>query len=85
MKFELMTPASQVADIPEATFVALPGDDGDFGVMHGHMPLISTLRDGQTIEVTDNVGKKSRFTVNGAFADVQPHAVTVLAETASAV
>ena len=85
MKFELMTPAAQLAVIDEATFVELPGDDGYFGVMHGHMPIISTLRDGEVIEVTDNVGQKSRFTVKGAFADVQPHAVTVLAESASAV
>jgi F-type H+-transporting ATPase subunit epsilon len=85
MKFELMTPASNVAEMAEASYIALPGDDGDFGVMHGHMPLISTLRDGQTIEVTDNAGKKSRFTVKGAFADVQPHGVTVLAEQASAI
>ena len=84
MKFELITPAAQAASLENTTYVALPGDDGDFGVMPGHMPLISTLRDGQVVEVTDNAGHKSRFQVTGAFADVQPHAVTILAETATA-
>ncbi|HEX2859768.1 MAG TPA: F0F1 ATP synthase subunit epsilon [Alphaproteobacteria bacterium] len=82
MKFELITPAAQVA-ATDASFVELPGDDGFFGVMPGHMPLISTLRDGEVVEVTDTAGRKSRFSVTGAFADVQPHSVTILAEQAS--
>jgi F-type H+-transporting ATPase subunit epsilon len=52
--------------------------------MPGHMPIISTLRDGQVVEVTDTAGKKARFQVTGAFADVQAGGVTVLAETATA-
>lgn len=60
MKFELITPASQVA-ATDASFVELPGDDGFFGVMPGHMPLISTLRDNEVVEVTDMGGKKSRL------------------------
>lgn len=79
MKFILLTPAQQVADM-DAAYVNVPGEKGDFGVLPGHMPLISTLRSEGVVEVTDTAGSKHRYTVSGGFADVGAAGVTVLAE-----
>jgi F-type H+-transporting ATPase subunit epsilon len=79
MKFSLLTPAKQVADM-EAAYINIPGDAGDFGVLPGHMPLVSTLREGGTVEVTDTAGTKQTFCISAGFADVRPEGVTVLAE-----
>ncbi|MCP5405208.1 MAG: ATP synthase F1 subunit epsilon [Pseudomonadaceae bacterium] len=79
MKFTLLTPAQQVADM-EVTYVHVPGDAGDFGVLPGHMPLVSTLRSGGTVEATDTTGKTHTYTVSGGFAEVSASGVNVLAE-----
>lgn len=79
MKFELVTPSELVVST-EATYVQAPGTEGDFGVLDGHMPLISTLREDATVTVTDKAGKKHAYTVGKGFVDVTPTSVTVLAE-----
>ena len=62
----------------EVTSVILPGGAGEFGVMAGHMPLISTLKAG-TLEVTKN-GVKEFFFIAGGYAEVNGASVIVLAE-----
>lgn len=62
----------------EVTSVVLPGGAGEFGVMAGHMPLISTLKAG-TLEVTKN-GVKEFFFIAGGYAEVNGASVIVLAE-----
>ncbi|MFZ2587728.1 MAG: F0F1 ATP synthase subunit epsilon [Alphaproteobacteria bacterium] len=80
MKFALLTPARNVAELT-ATYIRIPGEAGEFGVLPGHMPLVSTLRAGGVVEVTDEAGEKSQFKVTGGFADVRTDGVTVLAES----
>jgi len=62
--------------------VVVPGGEGDFGVLPGHTPLVSTVRPG-VINVYDDLGKvtKSIF-VEGGFAEVTETRCTVLAEKA---
>lgn len=60
--------------------VVAPGEDGDFGVLPGHAPLMSTLRPG-AIRVLDG-GAERRIFVYGGFADVTPDGLTILAEEA---
>lgn len=79
MKFILLTPAQQVASV-DATYVAVPGEEGDFGVLPGHMHLVSTLRPGGTISVNLEDGGAQAYTVTAGVAEVTPHGVTVLAE-----
>ena len=79
MKFNLLTPAKHVAEL-DAAYVNIPGDAGDFGVRPGHMPLVSTLREGGTVEVTETTGTKHTFKVTAGFADIRADDVTVLAE-----
>jgi F-type H+-transporting ATPase subunit epsilon len=60
--------------------VDAPGSDGDFGVLAGHAPFMTALKEGQ-IRV-HNDGKVIVFDVRGGFADVTPDGFTVLAEHA---
>ena len=64
--------------------VVVPGSEGDFGVLHGHAPLISTVRPG-VIEVFQGNKVEQRFLVVGGFAEVTPERCTVLADEADAV
>jgi len=65
----------------EAKFVALPGESGELGILHGHTPLITRIRPGSVrIEKAD--GDEEFVFVAGGYLEVQPDRVTVLAETA---
>ena len=62
----------------EVTSVVLPGGAGEFGVLAGHMPLISTLKAG-TLEVTKG-GVKEFYFIAGGYAEVNGKSVIILAE-----
>ena len=65
----------------EAKFVALPGEGGELGILHGHTPLITRIRPGSVrIEKAD--GDEEFVFVAGGDLEVQPDRVTVLADTA---
>ncbi|MEL0635275.1 MULTISPECIES: F0F1 ATP synthase subunit epsilon [Marinomonas] len=57
------------------------GDYGDLGIMPGHAPLLTTLQPGPIRVVKEN-GDEEFIFVSGGFLEVQPHRVTVLANTA---
>jgi F-type H+-transporting ATPase subunit epsilon len=66
----------------EAKFVALPGVNGELGILPGHTPLITKIKPGAVrIERADG-GEDEFVFVAGGLLEVQPHAVTVLADTA---
>ena len=79
-KFELVSP-ERILISAEASQVMVPGGDGDFTVLVGHAPVISTLRPG-IMEAKLADGKSSRLYVYGGFCEVTPDSLTVLAETA---
>ena len=65
----------------EAKFVALPGEFGELGILHGHTPLITRIRPGAVrIEKAD--GDEEFVFVAGGYLEVQPDSVIVLADTA---
>jgi F-type H+-transporting ATPase subunit epsilon len=64
--------------------VVVPGSEGDFGVLPGHAPLISTVRPG-VIDIHDGGRIAHRVFVGGGFAEVTPERCTVLAEEATMV
>ena len=65
----------------DANFVALPGESGELGILHGHTPLITRIRPGSVrIEKAD--GDEEFIFVAGGYLEVQPDHVTVLADTA---
>ena len=66
----------------EAKFVALPGENGELGIMPRHTPLITRIRPGAVrIQRADNNEEEFVF-VAGGILEVQPGTVTVLADTA---
>ena len=65
----------------EADFVALPGDQGELGILPGHTPLITRIKPGY-VRVTLENGENQEFYVSGGILEVQPQLVSVLADTA---
>ena len=78
--FRLVMPERELL-ATEADMVVVPGSEGDFGVLHGHAPLISTVRPG-VLEVIQGSKAEQRFLVVGGFAEVTPERCTVLADEA---
>lgn len=78
--FLLVMPEREVL-ATEADMVVVPGSEGDFGVLAGHAPLISTVRPG-VLEVYQGNKVDKRFIVAGGFAEVTPQRCTVLADEA---
>ncbi len=80
VEFELVSPARLV--ISEAVeMVVVPGEEGDFGVLPGHAPVISQVRPG-VIDIHGDGKVQSRIFVAGGFAEVTEQRCTVLAEEA---
>ncbi len=78
--FELVSPERVLASTT-ADMVVVPGEEGDFGVLANHAPLLSLLRPG-VIEVYDGTAVSERIFVEGGFAEVNPAGLIVLAEAA---
>src|SRR5215470_14672159 len=78
--FELVTPERLLLSEP-VEMVVVPGAEGDFGVLPGHAPLVSTVRPG-VIAVFEGGKVVQRIYVARGFAEVTPERCTVLAEQA---
>jgi F-type H+-transporting ATPase subunit epsilon len=78
-KFELVIP-ERILLSEDAEQVLVPGSEGDFTVLAGHAPVMSTLRPG-LIEAKLPAGQRRLF-VKAGFAEVGPDGLTVLAEHA---
>jgi F-type H+-transporting ATPase subunit epsilon len=83
VQFELVTRARLVLSTA-VEMVVVPGTEGNFGVLPGHSPLISTIRPGmiEIYETRPNISDRI-FVVSG-IAEVTPERCTVLAEEAMA-
>jgi F-type H+-transporting ATPase subunit epsilon len=66
----------------EATMVFVPGSQGELGIYPRHAPLLTTLKAGEVRVQTDGQAEQS-FYVGGGALEIQPHLVTVLADTAT--
>ena len=77
--FSLVAPERELF-AGEVDQVDAPGAEGDFGVLAGHAPYMTTLRPGEVI-VRDGASRRI-FTLQGGFADVTPESFTLLAEHA---
>jgi F-type H+-transporting ATPase subunit epsilon len=81
LHFELVTPERLVLS-EEVYMVVVPGAEGEFGVLQGHAPFMSTVKDGE-LKVYDRDGATPRIIrVQGGFAEVSETGLTVLAENA---
>jgi F-type H+-transporting ATPase subunit epsilon len=66
----------------EAKFVALPGENGELGIMPRHTPLITRIKPGAVRIQRADDGQEEFVFVAGGLLEVQPGSVTVLADTA---
>jgi F-type H+-transporting ATPase subunit epsilon len=80
--FELVTPERLLLS-EMVEMVVVPGTEGNFGVLPGHAPLISTIRPG-TIEIYEGQTVTRQLFVVGGIAEVTPERCTVLADEAVA-
>ncbi len=79
LQFSLVSPEKELFS-GEVDGVDVPGEEGDFGVLPGHAPVMTTIRAGAII-IADG-GEKRRLFIRGGFADVTPAGLTILAEEA---
>ena len=82
VQFELVTPERLLIS-REVEMVVVPGSEGNFGVLPGHAPFISTIRPG-TIDIYQGREIAERIFVVGGIAEVTPEGCTVLADEAVA-
>lgn len=82
LHFELVTPEKLVRS-EEVYMVVVPGTEGDFGVLEGHAPFMSTVRDGGLQVYSTQNGTPEVIAIQGGFAEVNAKGLTVLAEHAS--
>ena len=65
----------------DANMVFVPASEGEIGIAPRHAPLLTTLKAGEVRVQIDNQDEQS-FYVGGGALEIQPHLVTVLADTA---
>ncbi|WP_309661991.1 ATP synthase F1 subunit epsilon [Sphingomonas sp.] len=83
LHFELVTPERLVMS-EDVYMVVVPGTEGEFGVLAGHAPFMSTLRDGDLAVYRTASATPEKIPVSGGFAEVSDQGLTVLAESAGA-
>ena len=82
LHFSLVSPERELfaGDVDQ---VDAPGSEGDFGVLAGHAPFMTTLKEGRVKAYDGDVTLV--FDVRGGFADVTAEGLTILAEYAQPV
>jgi F-type H+-transporting ATPase subunit epsilon len=84
LHFELVSP-ERLLRSGEVHMVVVPGTEGDFGVLAGHAPFMSTIREGEIAIYATEGGAPERVAISGGFAEVNERGLTVLAERAEPV
>jgi F-type H+-transporting ATPase subunit epsilon len=80
IRLEVVTPEKSVVS-EGAQIVMAPGSLGEFGVLAGHTPFLTTLKTG-SLKYKDESGRDRFVFVSSGFAEALPDRVTVLAESA---
>ena len=80
MQFQLITP-EKIFYSGNITEVVVPGEDGEFGVLEGHAPTISTLKPG-VVTIQTSEGETHKVAVLGGVAEAISERCSVLAEVA---
>jgi F-type H+-transporting ATPase subunit epsilon len=81
LKLELVTPARQVLS-QEVDEIVAPGSLGQFGVLPGHTPLLTTLQVGEL--TYRQAERRYHVAVNWGYVEIENDKVTILVETAEA-
>jgi F-type H+-transporting ATPase subunit epsilon len=83
LHFELVTPDRLVTS-DDVYMVVVPGTDGESGIMAGHAPYMTTLKNGDIAVYRTQGAQPERIQVTGGFAEVSDKGLIVLAESAEA-
>lgn len=67
----------------EASMVVVTGEEGELGIAPRHAPLLTRIKPGQVRVMLPDDGGEEFYYVSGGMLEVQPHVVTVLADTAA--
>lgn len=79
--FEFVSPERLLVS-GDVAQVVVPGWEGEFAVLPGHAPVLSTMRPGMLVVYREANDTPERYFVRGGFADVTPESLTVLAQEA---
>jgi len=79
LKLEIVTP-QRLALSQEVAVVTVPGGEGEFGVLPGHTPFLTTVRPGRLIYEAG--GKREAMAIGWGYAEVGPSKVLILTEMA---
>jgi F-type H+-transporting ATPase subunit epsilon len=82
LHFELVTPERLVMS-DDVYMVVVPGTEGDSGILAGHAPYMTTLKNGEIAIYRAAGGQPERIAVTGGFAEVSDKGLTILAESVS--
>jgi F-type H+-transporting ATPase subunit epsilon len=80
LHLELVTPEKLIRSA-DVHMVVVPGAEGDFGVLAGHAPMMSTIRDGELTIFAEANGTPETLSIRGGFAEVNDAGLTILAES----
>ena len=81
LHFELVTPDRLVLS-EDVHMVVVPGTEGDSGIMAGHAPYMTTLKNGEIAIYRTAGAQPDKIAVTAGFAEVSDKGLTVLAESA---
>jgi F-type H+-transporting ATPase subunit epsilon len=81
LHFELVTP-DRLVMADDVYMVVVPGTEGESGIMAGHAPYMTTLRDGEVAVYRAANAQPEKIAVTGGFAEVGERGLTILAESA---
>ncbi len=81
LHFELVTP-DRLVMADDVYMVVVPGTEGESGIMAGHAPYMTTLKDGEVAVYRTASAQPEKISVTGGFAEVSDRGLTVLAESA---
>ena len=79
LHFELVTP-TRLVRTDDVYMVVGPGSEGEFGVLEGHAPVMSTISDGALKVYKSEGAAPEEIRIQGGFAEVADNGLTVLAE-----
>lgn len=79
LQFDLVTPEKLLRS-EQVHMVVVPGTKGDFGVLAGHAPMMSTIRPGMISIYANESAQPELITIEGGFAEVNESGLTILAE-----
>ena len=81
MRLTIITPEKELFD-GSVKSVKVPGTSGQFEILNGHAPIVSSLKKGD-VRVIDNNGEKQLFPIEQGFVEVLRNEVSILVTQAA--